>query len=237
MKRRVCPRPIPQITQPLTSSKAYDIHHRPLPQKTPIRANSRASTLSSTTTSAPTSAPNPTPAQTSTPPPANKLTPSRPERPHSGTVVVLEQLDEAQTRRSKERSEWARKTEERRLDKLKAYTAAEEIQSLGQKQAALVDKMIQDLFALTPEWEVRRMKIRAVSSNTLRLIPDFSRAFIPPSVQSQSCECEGTLNQPVDQLAARPTRKEDQNQANLVRVTQSILIPLYFSITSYNRSH
>ena len=79
--------------------------------------------------------------------------------------MVLEQLDEAQTRRARERSEWARKAEERRLDKLKVYTAAEEIQALGQKQSALIDRMIQDLFALTPEWEVRRVKARAVSSN------------------------------------------------------------------------
>ena len=77
--------------------------------------------------------------------------------------MILEQLNEAQARRMKERSEWARKAEERRLSKLKAYNAAEEIQSLGQKQAALVEKMIQDLFALTPEWEMRRMKARAVS--------------------------------------------------------------------------
>ena len=155
------------MTWPLTSPQAYDIHHRPLPQKIPIRANSRPSTLSRTTTSVPASTPSPIPTRASTPPPANELTPSHLERVHSGTVVVLEQLDEAQARRSKERSEWARKTEERRLDKLKAYTAAEEIQSLGQKQAALVDKMIQDLFALTPEWEVRRMKVRAVSFNPL----------------------------------------------------------------------
>jgi len=80
--------------------------------------------------------------------------------------VVLEQLDEVQTRRARERSEWARKAEERRLDKLKVYTASEEIQNLGQKQAALIDRMIQDLFALTPEWEIRRMKVRAVSFNS-----------------------------------------------------------------------
>jgi len=80
-------------------------------------------------------------------------------------VVVLKQLDEGQTRRTRERSEWARKTEERRLDKLKAYAAAEKIQNLGQKQAALVDKMIQDLFALTPEWEMRRMKARAYKAS------------------------------------------------------------------------
>lgn len=79
----------------------------------------------------------------------------------------------------KERSEWARKVEERRLDKLKAYTAAEEIQNLGQKQAALVERMIQDLFALTPEWEIRRMKARAVSTHLVCLWVDYSRYFIP----------------------------------------------------------
>lgn len=83
-------------------------------------------------------------------------------------MTALEQFDNVQARRTKDRLEWARKTEERRLDKLKAYTVAEEIQSLGQKQVALVDKMIQDLFALTPEWEIRRMKARAVS---VRLFP------------------------------------------------------------------
>ena len=77
--------------------------------------------------------------------------------------MVVELVDEAQQRRMKDRSEWAKKSEERRLDKLKAYTTAEEIQNLGQKQAALVEKMIQDLFALTPEWEARRRKARAVS--------------------------------------------------------------------------
>jgi len=81
-------------------------------------------------------------------------------------VVVLERFDEAQTRRARERSEWARKTEERRLDKLKAYTASEEIQTLGQKQAALIDRMIQDLFSLAPEWEIRGLKARAVSLNS-----------------------------------------------------------------------
>jgi hypothetical protein len=70
----------------------------------------------------------------------------------------------------KERSEWARKAEERRLDKLKVYTASEEIQTMGQRQAALIEKMIQDLFALTPEWEIRRMKARAVSVHRFRLI-------------------------------------------------------------------
>ncbi|KAF9645607.1 DnaJ-domain-containing protein [Thelephora ganbajun] len=145
--------------------RAYDIHRRPLPQQTPVRADSRASTLSRTTISVPTSTPTAAPAQTYTPPRASKLIPSRLERAHSGTVVVLEQLDEAQACRMKERSEWASKVEERRLDKLKAYTASEEIQNLGQKQAALVDRMIQDLFALTPEWEIRRMKARAYKAS------------------------------------------------------------------------
>lgn len=78
--------------------------------------------------------------------------------------MVLEQRDEVHERQMKERSEWASKSEERRLDKLKAYVASEEIQTLNQQQAALVEKMIQDLFALTPEWEMRRMKARAVST-------------------------------------------------------------------------
>jgi len=120
--------------------------------------------------------------------------------------VVLEQLDEVQTRRARERSEWARKAEERRLDKLKAYTASEEIQNLGQKQAALIDRMIQDLFALTPEWEVRRMKARAVSFNTIYLIVGYSRSFTPPSVQSQSCQRESTLDPPVDRSAGNKSR-------------------------------
>lgn len=90
--------------------------------------------------------------------------------------MILEKLDEAQARRVKERSEWASKAEERRLDKLKVYTAAEEIQSLGQKQAVLVEKMIQDLFTLTPEWEIRRMKARAVGIRFLRLISNRSRS-------------------------------------------------------------
>ena len=93
----------------------------------------------------------------------------------------------------KERSEWARKTEERRLGKLKTYTAAEEIQNLGQKQAALIDKMIQDLFALTPEWEIRRMKARAVRIHPFRLFAKYLRSFVPSVVQSQSRRCEGTL--------------------------------------------
>lgn len=113
-------------------------------------------------------------------------------------MVRLEQLDKVQARRAKERSEWARRTEERRLDKLKAYSVAEEIQSLGQRKADLVDKMIQDLFALTPEWEVRRMKVRAVSFNTLHLASNCScsRDLIPSPVQSQRCECKNTLDQP-----------------------------------------
>jgi hypothetical protein len=171
VERRVRPRPTCfPIAHPLTIAQAYDIHHRPLPQQIPVRTNSRASTLSTTTstTSVKTPTPTLTPAQTSTPPPASKFISPRPERPHSGTVTALEQFDKVQARRTKDRLEWARKTEERRLDKLKAYTVAEEIQSLGQKQVALVDKMIQDLFALTPEWEIRRMKARAVS---IRLFP------------------------------------------------------------------
>ena len=126
-----------------------------------MRANSRASTLSRTSFVSTLTQTEP-PGQASAPPQANELIPSRSERPHSRTSVVLGQLDEAQARRKKERSEWAGKAEERRLDKLKAYNAAEELQSLGQKQATLVEKMIQDLFALTPEWEMRRMKARAV---------------------------------------------------------------------------
>ena len=101
-------------------------------------------------------------------------------------MVVLEQVDDVQARRARERSEWARKAEERRLDKLKAYTASEEIQNLGQKQAALIDRMIQDLFTLTPEWEVRRMKVRAVSLSNICLTANSSRAFTPLPVQSQS---------------------------------------------------
>jgi len=134
----------------------------------------------------------------------------------------MDRLNEAQARRMKERSEWARKAEERRLDKLKAYTVAEEIQSLGQKQAALVEKMIQDLFALTPEWEIRRMKARAVSVCLFRLISGYSRSFIPLVVQSESRQCKSTLD-----LACR--RRESQDRANSVRVTRLILIPLYFS--------
>ena len=72
----------------------------------------------------------------------------------------------------KERSEWAGRSEERRLDKLKAYIVSEEIQTLGQKQASMVEKMIQDLFALTPEWEMRRMKARAVSIYIFHVIVD-----------------------------------------------------------------
>jgi hypothetical protein len=134
------------------------------------------------------------PAQASTSPRADKPTSSRPERPQSSTVVVLDRLDEAQARRMKERSEWVRRAEERRLDKLKAYTAAEEIQNLGQKQAALVEKMIQDLFALTPEWEMRRLKARAVSVCLSRLVAKYSQSFIPLVVQSQSRKCESTLD-------------------------------------------
>jgi len=135
-------------------------------------------------------------------------------------MVVLEQLDEAQARRMKERSEWARKAEERRLDKLKAYNATEEIQALGQKQAALVEKMIQDLFALTPEWEIRRMKARAVSTHLFRFVANHSPSFTFPVVQSQSRQCESTLD-PVCR------RQESQDRTNPVRVTQPILIPLY----------
>lgn len=104
-----------------------------------------------------------------------QLVPSPVKRPHSGTVAPPERLDEAHERRMKERSEWARKAEERRLDGLKVYTASEEIQNLGQRQAALIDKMIHDLFALTPEWEVRRMKARAVSIHKPRLVVGHSR--------------------------------------------------------------
>lgn len=85
------------------------------------------------------------------------------ERPYSGTLVALERADDAHERRMKERLEWANRSEERRLNRLKTYVVSEEIQNLGQNQAALVEKMIQDLFALTPEWEIRRMKARAVS--------------------------------------------------------------------------
>jgi hypothetical protein len=134
-----------------------------------VRANSRASTLSRTSTFVSTLTSTGPPERTSTPPQANELVPSRSKRPYSRTTVVLGQLDEAQARRKKERSEWAGKAEERRLDKLKAHNAAEELQSLGQKQASLVEKMIQDLFALTPEWEMRRMKARAVSVHLFHL--------------------------------------------------------------------
>jgi hypothetical protein len=109
----------------------------------------------------------------------------------------------------KERSEWARKTEERRLDKLKVYTVSEEIQTLGKKQAALVDKMIQDLFALTPEWEIRRMKARAVSMiHLFPLVASHPRSFASPVVQSQSRQCESTLDQLVNRWATRPPGKK-----------------------------
>jgi len=150
--------------------RAYDIHHRPLPEETPIQPDPKASTPSGTTTSlvpkpVPKPTPAPIPARASTPPRANKFTPCLTDRPHSGTLVALEELEEAHELQMKERSEWANRSEERRLDKLKAYILSEEIQSLGQKQAALVEKMTQDLFALTPEWEIRRMKARAYKAS------------------------------------------------------------------------
>lgn len=88
--------------------------------------------------------------------------------------MALERFDETPQRQMEERSTLARKSEERRLDKPKAYVVSEEIQSFGQNQAALVEKMIQDLFSLTPEWEIRRMKARAVSTSLFSLIPNCS---------------------------------------------------------------
>jgi hypothetical protein len=82
----------------------------------------------------------------------------------------------------KERSEWANKSKERRLDKLGAYIVSDEIQNLGQRQAVLVEKMIQDLFALTPEWEIRRMKARAVSICPFPLVNNYSRSLAPTVV-------------------------------------------------------
>jgi len=97
-----------------------------------------------------------TQAQTSTASPGtDKLTSSRSGRPHFGTVVILDRLNKARAHRVKERSEWVREAEERRLDKLKAYSATEEIHDPGEKQAALVEKMMQDLFAFTPVWGYR----------------------------------------------------------------------------------
>lgn len=146
--------------------RAYDVHHRPLPEQTPPRAESRVSTYSRTTTAVvPTSTPTATPARASTPPQEHKLIPSSAERSRSRATAILECLNEAHERRTKERSEWAKKFEERRLDKPKAYTVSDEIQNIGQKRAALVEKMIQDLFALTPEWEARRIKALAYKAS------------------------------------------------------------------------
>lgn len=158
--RSVCPG-CSRIGYLLITLQAYDVHHRPLPEQTSTRAHPRPSTPPRATTPTPT--PTPRPTQNSTSSRASRFTLSLTDCPRSGTVVVLERHDDAHKRRMKERSEWASKSEERRLDKLKAYIASEEIQNLGQKQAVLVEKMIQDLFALTPEWEMRRMKARAVS--------------------------------------------------------------------------
>ena len=153
-----------ELVRPLTTSQVYDVHIRPLPEQTPIRIDPGVSALSRAPTRAPTLTSSPKRVQTSTQPYTNKPIPSLAERPRSDAVVVLRRLGEAHERQMKERSEWAKKSEERRLDKLRAHNVSEEIQSLGQKQATLVEKMIQDLFALTPEWEMRRMKARAVST-------------------------------------------------------------------------
>jgi hypothetical protein len=190
------------VAHPLTISQAYDVHRRPLPQQTPTRADSRASTLSKTTTSVPTSTQTSTPTRASTPPQAHNLISPRTERPGPGTTAVLERLEKVHERQMKERLEWARKCEERRLDKLKGCAASQEIQNLGQKQAALVGRMVQDLFALTPEWEVRRTKARAVS------IPVSSRSLSlttldSSSVQSEPRQREGALEQPLGYKKAR----------------------------------
>lgn len=168
------PRFFSRIKRPPTTPQAYEVHHRPLPEQTPTRTKPRPSTPSTTTTPAPTPTPTASPPQASTPPRANRLTLALTERPHSEIIMALERFDETPQRQMEERSTLARKSEERRLDKPKAYVVSEEIQSFGQNQAALVEKMIQDLFSLTPEWEIRRMKARAVSTSLFSLIPNRS---------------------------------------------------------------
>ena len=177
--RRVRLLPFSIKARQLTVPQAYEVHHRPLPEQTPTRAEPKPSTPSRTTTPVPTltPTPTPTPTQAPTPPRVSKHIACITELPHSSTVVVVEHVDEAHERQMKERSEWASKSEERRLDKLKAYIVSEEIQSLGQKQAALVERMVRDLFALTPEWETRRMKARAVSVCPSCLINNHSRSL------------------------------------------------------------
>jgi len=72
---------------------------------------------------------------------------------------------------------------------------SKEIKKISQNRAALVEKMIQVLFALTPEWEARRIKALAVSIHLLHLVVDYSLSLDLLTVQSQPCKCESTLDQ------------------------------------------
>lgn len=78
--------------------------------------------------------------------------------------------DDDQSRRMKDRNEWAKKNEQRQQDRMKVFkeTAEEQLHNIQQctttvQKNSMVDKMLQELYALNPEWEARRQKAQAVS--------------------------------------------------------------------------
>lgn len=83
---------------------------------------------------------------------------------------VPKKWDEDQVRRTKERNEWAKQSEQRQQDRMKLFkeTAEEQLHNIQQctttvQKNTMVDKMLQELYALNPEWEARRQKAQAVS--------------------------------------------------------------------------
>jgi hypothetical protein len=88
-------------------------------------------------------------------------------RPLPDYVPNTQKWEEEQAKRAKDREDWVKKSEQRQHDhRLKTFkqVAEEQIQNIQQCKttAPMVEKMLQELYALNPEWEIRRQKAQAV---------------------------------------------------------------------------
>jgi acyl-CoA thioesterase len=83
-------------------------------------------------------------------------------------------FEEEHMRRMKDRKEWAKKNEQRQQARMKASKQVTEDQNIQQckttTEMTLLDKMLQELYTLNPEWEVRKKKAQAVSPHSLYTI-------------------------------------------------------------------
>jgi len=73
------------------------------------------------------------------------------------------------TRRAKDRKEWAKKNELKQQDRMKTFNeVAEEQCKATAVKAAMVEAMLQELYQLNPEWEIRKKKAQAWKASRVK---------------------------------------------------------------------